>query len=275
MTKRGSPNFTPAVLLQTRSNMKKILMCFVFAASVWANTHAAPISFQSGETQVSLLELYTSEGCSSCPPAESWLARLKDSPDLWKKFAPMAFHVDYWDSSNWKDRWSSPEFTERQRAYADAWKSDEIYTPCFVLNGKEWHGWFMHQGIPGISDDEVGVLAVSSTDTNYWRATFIPAKPSSFGYEIHAALLAGGLNSDVTAGENGGRHLQHEFAVLNLVQIGMTTSNGVAKGRFILDTPQFGPEKIMAMTVWVTRVGELEPLQATGGWLISPADPAR
>ncbi len=58
---------------------------------------ADPVQFQSGATQTSLLELYTSEGCSSCPPAEAWLSRLKDSPKLWKDFVPVAFHVDYWD----------------------------------------------------------------------------------------------------------------------------------------------------------------------------------
>ncbi|HEY3915389.1 MAG TPA: DUF1223 domain-containing protein, partial [Verrucomicrobiae bacterium] len=217
----------------------------------------------------------TSEGCSSCPPAEAWLARLKDSPALWKDFAPMAFHVDYWNSLGWKDRWSSPEFTERQRAYAEAWKSDDIYTPCFVLNGEEWHGWLIRQRPPGAADEDVGVLEVGSTDTNYWRATFVSEKPLNDRYEIHAALLAGGLNSDVRGGENGGRRLQHEFVVLNLVQVGMTTSNSVASGKFILDTARYGLQKDLAVTVWVTRPGELEPLQATGGWVISPADSAR
>lgn len=255
--------------------MNKILMSLVLAATISAGSQAAPIRFQSGEKQVSLVELYTSEGCSSCPPAEAWLARLKASPDLWKKFAPMALHVDYWDSLGWKDRWSSPEFTGRQRAYAEAWKSDNIYTPCFVLNGKEWHGWFFRQGIASASDEDKGVLAVSSPDTNYWRVTFVPAQPLTTGCEIHAALLAGGLNSDVKAGENSGRRLPHEFVVLDLVQIGMTVSNGVARGRFILNPTRYGPQNDLAMTVWVTRPGALEPLQATGGWLVSPAGTAR
>ncbi len=194
---------------------------------------------------------------------------LKDSPDLWKTFVPAAFHVDYWNSLGWKDRWSSPEFTERQRAYAEAWKSESVYTPCFVVNGKESHGWFNGRKIPMEVGGDVGVLTVSSADTNLWSASFVPAKPTDTRYEIHAALLVGGLNSDVQAGENRGRRLQHEFAALNLVQMAMTTSNGTATGRFITDTARSNVKKDLAIAVWVTQAGKLEPIQATGGWLTS------
>ena len=76
-----------------------------------AKTHAeqsgSPIpatTFESGVTRTTLLELFTSEGCSSCPPAEKWLSQLKSNPDLWKKIVPIAFHVDYWDHLGWRDR---------------------------------------------------------------------------------------------------------------------------------------------------------------------------
>lgn len=255
--------------------MKKIVLSLALTGAVLADASGAPVHFQSGEKQVSVLELYTSEGCSSCPPAESWLASLKDSPDLWKEFAPIAFHVDYWNSLGWKDRWSSPEYTGRQRAYAEAWKSDNVYTPCFVVNGKEWQGWFDSKGIPAAAADNVSILSVTSTDTNHWTANFVPAKPSDAPYEVHAALLAGGLTSDVRAGENRGRHLRHEFTVLNLVQTAMVASNGTATGAFTSDTPRYNSEKDLAITVWVTRAGYLEPLQATGGWLILPGNASK
>src|SRR6201987_4807354 len=105
----------------------------------------ATVRFESGPAQVSLLELYTSEGCSSCPPAERWMARLKDSADLWTGFAPVVFHVDYWDSLGWKAPWSSTAFADRERAYAQVWGSDTIYTPCYVLDGREWRNWSFHQ----------------------------------------------------------------------------------------------------------------------------------
>ena len=83
---------------------------FVLAASAISiiTSLAAETRFESGPQQISLVELYTSEGCSSCPPAEAWLSRLKEEPGLWKNFVPIAFHVDYWDRLGWRDRFSSP-----------------------------------------------------------------------------------------------------------------------------------------------------------------------
>jgi hypothetical protein len=113
----------------------KILFCLVMLVSV--TVAAAPVSFQSSERQTALIELYTSEGCSSCPPAESWLSGLKSAPGLWNDFVPVTFHIDYWDNPGWRDKWSSKQFSDRQRDYARALGSAEIYTPEFVLNGKE------------------------------------------------------------------------------------------------------------------------------------------
>ena len=196
---------------------------------------------------------------------------LKDSPRLWKDFAPVAFHVDYWNYLGWKDAWSDAEFSERQRSYAQLWHSENIYTPELVLNGKEWHNSFTGKSGPKSAGEKVGVLSVASGDMKLWRVSFNPAKDSGARYAIHAALLAGGIVSNVKAGENQGRRLNHDFAVVNLVQIGMTTSNGVAKGKFSLNPPRAGAGKTLALTVWVTRAGQLEPVQATGGWLNPPA----
>src|SRR5437762_13623520 len=117
-------------------------------------------TFESGKTQASLIELFTSEGCSSCPPAEKWLSALKLNPDLWKRTVPVAFHVDYWDRLGWRDRFAKPEFTSRQQRYAAAWGGDSVYTPGFVVNGKEWRGWFGGNMTP-TSSTKVGVLRVS------------------------------------------------------------------------------------------------------------------
>src|SRR5205814_757208 len=83
-------------------------------------------TFESSDAQSSLIELFTSEGCSSCPPAEKWLSALKSSSDLWKKAVPVAFHVDYWDHLGWRDRFAKPEFTSRQQRYAAAWGGDSV-----------------------------------------------------------------------------------------------------------------------------------------------------
>src|SRR6266511_2020648 len=179
-----------------------------------------PKTFESGDTQNSLIELFTSEGCSSCPPAEKWLSALKSSSDLWKKAVPVAFHVDYWDHLGWRDRFAKPEFTSRQQRYAAAWGGDSAYTPGFVVNGKEWRGWFGGNGIPTTSI-KVGVLRVSLGDGGKLTATFVSETTQPRTLTLNIALLGNDLESDVKRGENSGRKLRHDFVVLELIKIDM------------------------------------------------------
>jgi hypothetical protein len=123
-----------------------ILMMWLSAAGYIFT--AETTTFESGETQTSLIELFTSEGCSSCPPAEKWLSAFNSNPDLWKKVVPVAFHVDYWNHLGWCDRFSKPEFTLRQQQYAAGWGGDSVYTPGFVVNGREWRDWFSGNALP-------------------------------------------------------------------------------------------------------------------------------
>jgi hypothetical protein len=245
-----------------------ITLTLLAGTPVMAQTNM--IKFQSAPERTALLELYTSEGCSSCPPTEAWLSGLKNSPRLWKDFAPVAFHVDYWNSLGWKDAWSDAEFSERQRSYAQLWHSDNIYTPELVLNGKEWHNWFTGNNGSKSDGKKVGVLTVTSGDTKFWRVNFNPEKNPNARYEIHAALLAGGIVSNVNAGENNGRRLEHDFVVMSLLQIGMTTSDGVANGRFVINAAKSNAGTTRALVVWVSLADEIQPMQATGGWLIAP-----
>jgi len=261
----------PDQLIEHMSHLVKKLLCLALLSTAAAKAQTNLIQFQSIREQTALLELYTSEGCSSCPPAESWLSGLQDSLQLWKAFAPVAFHVDYWDSLGWKDAWSNAGYSERQRAYASWWRSDSVYTPGFILNGQEWRNWFAEKNLSVIRRERVGILTVTSADTNHWQASFLPEQPAKTGYIIHAALLAGGIVSDVKTGENQGHKLRHDFVAVNVVHIGTTTSNGVVSGKFISDTTRFATGKTLALTVWVTQAGQLKSLQATGGWLIPPA----
>lgn len=234
-------------------------------AGVPAN--AAPMVFQSSERQTALLELYTSEGCSSCPPAEAWLSKLKTASGLWNEFVPVAFHVDYWNNLGWRDKLSNEQFSDRQRSYAQAWAAENIYTPEFVLNGREWHNWFGFRGIPSASTAKAGVLRASSLDGKHWLADFVPAQKGTADYDVTAALLVSDLRSDVTAGENSGRHLNHDFVVLSLITRPLTSQTNGFQGTFILDADPKGITGRLALAVWVTPGKRLVPLQATGGWL--------
>ena len=231
----------------------------------------APLEFQSSEHQEALVELYTSEGCSSCPPAESWLSGLKKAPGLWSDFVPVAFHVDYWNHLGWRDKWSNKEYSDRQRNYADAWASANIYTPEFVLNGKEWNNWFGFKGAPGLSETKAGLLKMSSEDTNLWNVSFVPAAAGNSDYEINAALLVSGLGSDVKAGENSGRHLKHDFVAIALVNQPLFRKDNGFKGVVTLAAGQKPVEGRLALAVWVTHSGRLEPVQSVGGWLAEAA----
>jgi hypothetical protein len=228
---------------------------------------AAPIQFESRDRQAPLVELYTSEGCSSCPPAEAWLSRLKEAPGLWSDFVPVAFHVDYWDHLGWSDKWASKGFSDRQRAYVQSWGSASLYTPGFVLNGREWSGW---RGAPPAPGNKSGVLKVTSEDAEHWQATFVPASPGASSYQVHSALLGSGLFSDVKAGENAGRRLRHDFTVLGFTEQPMVRKNSGFQATFILVARQRTPEGKLALAVWTTRTGRLESLQAVGGWLVGP-----
>jgi hypothetical protein len=232
-----------------------------------ATLPAAPAAFTSGPERVSLVELYTSEGCSSCPPAERFLASFRSSPELWRTYVPISFHVDYWNGGGWTDRLSTAAFTQRQYAYGQSGTLSSIYTPCFMVDGHEWEprGRLLRpKGRPGILRAELG-------DDGFCRVSLV-APPlvaeKRTRFFAHAALLAGGLTSRVTGGENEGRTLGHEFVVLRLSD-GPLARSGSARleGELNVDLSISGPAPRRALAVWVTRSDELTPLQATGGWI--------
>jgi hypothetical protein len=186
---------------------------------------------------------------------------------LWKGLVPVAFHVDYFDHLGWRDKWGSKTFSERQRAYARAWRTDSVYTPGFVLNGKEWADWSRASSLPSPSDVMVGVLKVASYEGQYWRIEFTPARPAQTRYEAQAAFLLNGLDSKVAAGENRGRQLAHDFVAAELTKGSLSPTGITAVGTLSLPRPKTPAKARLALVVWVTAFGSSEPLQATGGWI--------
>jgi hypothetical protein len=222
-----------------------------------ARLRGEPVHFASGESRTALIELFTSEGCSSCPPAERWLATLRDAPGLWRDFVPVAFHVDYWNRLGWPDRFSTREFTQREYDYSAAWGSNSVYTPCIVRDGAEQPGGSRPLAPSG---GAAGKLSVTYEGTTL-RAEFSPVGPRAGDtFEIHAAILGGGITSHVTGGENSGETLHHEFIALAL-------AHAPLGHELTLPVPKVSGVARHALAVWVTRRGELTPVQATGGWL--------
>lgn len=222
----------------------------------------ASVLAQSSEKQAALIELFTSEGCSSCPPAEAWMSQLAKHPRLWRDFVPVAFHVTLWDKLGWKDRFARPEFAQRHRSYSAAWKSGSVYTPAFAVNGRESRS----PQLPGGSGTGAGVLSIAQPSGGSVTLTYAPAAAAAAQWDVHVAMLANGVVSKVGRGENAGRDLRHDFVVVDYAREPMSSDGGTAQARYTLRGNDAAGSRT-ALAAWVTRRGDLAPVQATGGWL--------
>ncbi len=186
---------------------------------------AAECTVRSGPDANALIELYTSEGCSSCPPADRWLSSFARAPD--KRVVPVAFHVSYWDYIGWKDLFADARYTERQRAFAKATGARSVYTPQVILAGRDYRAW--HGSGAGAAIDGVKAKRAGATIEITPRATpgggvegevSAQALPATHGdLALVVAVTQNGLSSKVTAGENKGERLEHNFVVRDLAVI--------------------------------------------------------
>ena len=243
--------------------MKKTLAVFLLVI-ILANIGGADESrFESSNQQTALIELYTSEGCSSCPPAEAWLSKLKSDPGSWKDFVPVAFHVDYWDRLGWRDRFASREWTARQSDYASLLRTGSVYTPEFIRNGEEWTDWSRNPQVAKTDRSRAGILSVTSADDKTLSISYRSDEHTNF--EAHVALLGCGITNKIGGGENNGRQLQHDFVVLSQKSQIMRNDAGAFRTSITVDSSNKDvPQK--AIAVWITREKQLVALQATGGW---------
>ena len=220
---------------------------------------AKEIVLETSSSQVRLLELFSSEGCSSCPPAESWFSNLQSSDELWKSIVPVSFHVTYWDYLGWADRFARPEYSQRQEQYAALWNSGSVYTPEFVVNGEEWRGWFRGQTLAGSDPANPGKLTVR---INGVQVAVQFAANQKDNYKVYLAPLGMNLTSKVRGGENSGRNLRHDFVVLDL-----QTSDLQPNGGKWAATLNVKWQDAKAVAAWVTQGNNLTPIQAAGGFL--------
>lgn len=187
---------------------------------------AASCRVQSGSTQVALIELYTSEGCNSCPPADRWLTELAAEPTLRGRVAPLAFHVDYWDNLGWRDRFAQPGFSARQRALTAAQGSTTVFTPQVMINGRTTLDWSrdttFRQRIAAINaQPAMANLTLEVVPTSgAWQAQIqgrLQPRGSAVRAGVFVVLYQDGLTSQVTAGENAARRLHHERVTRELI----------------------------------------------------------
>ena len=220
---------------------------------------------RSDVTRSILIELYTSEGCSSCPPADRWLSGLKDHPALWDRLIPIAFHVDYWDYIGWKDRFARSDFTERQRQYSREGSIPTVYTPALISNGREWRNFSWKRPVE-VPNQKVGSLTVEKSQDNLDIKFQTEGRMTDDNLSIHVVLLGFGLKTDVRAGENSGRELIHNFVVLEYERDSLHLADGSYRGTLKPPQSNIVAEKF-ALALWISSKTEQTPLQAAGTWL--------
>jgi len=231
-----------------------------------AHLNAEEIVLPGQNTKGTLVELYASEACSSCPPAEKWLSHLKNDPRLWKEIFPVAFHVDYWDNLGWPDRFASKAYTLRQGDYAKRWNAANLYTPEFIVDGREWRRGFGEPELPLAKPEVTGPLqVVIQRDTGSVRVSHAPiASTASPHLTIHVAWLGMNISSEVKAGENGGRTLVHDFVVLDFQsQTATFTKEGIS-AEFSGPVIRFASDHPAAAVAWISG-DDGSIMQVTGG----------
>jgi hypothetical protein len=178
----------------------------------------AQCSAKSPPHTVALLELYTSEGCSSCPPADRFISSLAARPGLAQQVVPLALHVDYWDYIGWKDRFATRDYTERQRWLSGLAHSKTIYTPEIFVSSHELRDW---NTSARLSDALQRVNAKPAQADIVLRQRERTGKTAAVDVEVRApaggklfvALFENGLSSNVKSGENSGTTLKHDYVV--------------------------------------------------------------
>ncbi len=169
-----------------------------------------------------LVELFTSQGCSSCPPADEYLSKLIESGEKsGKQIIALSFHVSYWNRLGWTDPFSQEEFTHRQQRYSQAFGSSTIYTPQMIVNGNQAYSssrpGVINQGVTKVLSQTPNLrltTAITSVESKQVRFKVTTKNEDQFDtMYLHAALVEKGLSTAIKRGENVGRTLHHDNVV--------------------------------------------------------------
>jgi hypothetical protein len=235
--------------------MKHILMSLGLAAcAAWHGAGAQTCSGRSPAHTVALLELYTSEGCSSCPPADRFVSALRASGVTPSQAVLLSLHVDYWNDIGWKDPFSSAVFTERQRSLAGLVGSHTVYTPEFFVGGHELRDW--SGGVPDAVKriNATAAQAAIGITLGWPSAAGLPIEVKSSGPNgalLQVALVQNKVASKVTAGENGGHTLHHDFVVRQWLPALRIGRDGNAELARVLALPGGAPARDFAVSAFV------------------------
>jgi hypothetical protein len=242
-------------------NTMKLIFIILLSGSFLVG--ANEFVLESGKNQTQIIELYTSEGCSSCPPADRWISQLKHSKDLWSAFIPMAFHVDYWDYIGWKDKLALANNSHRQQIHRIFNNIPTVYTPGILKAGKEWRNWrFIQSNNVTIPPINVGKLTAKLFD-NQLTANFSPTNPLE-KYKLNIALMGMNIKNSIKAGENHGKLLKHDFVILKHQSYLSSTPEWdlTLDSNFLKHT-----YTDLAFVAWIEAEKNPSPIQAVGKFL--------
>lgn len=218
----------------------------------FAQSEPAQCSAQTGSAPTPVVELYTSEGCSSCPPADRWLSQLSPGGPV----LALGFHVTYWDRLGWPDRFASAEYTERQRLLQRAAGSTTVYTPQLVVDGQDWRGW--PGRLPAPADRPAPVLKLERSGAQHYVVSVPALARPAAGYW---AVLEDGHRSAVRAGENAGTTLRHDHVVRLYRPLAPWPAGAATRWQLTLTgTPDAATPRRVAFVLTDER--HLRPLQA-------------
>ncbi len=205
-------------------------------SAIAANESEAATPAGANATPV-VVELFTSEGCSSCPPADEILSKLdKTQPVQGVEIIALGEHVDYWNKLGWTDPYSSAEFSSRQSGYADAFGRDAVYTPQMIVDGRdEFAGGNGNKARDAIvraarsPKAKVELLSASGGTNNRdlklsVHISDIPQVTDGDAADVMLAITENNLRSEVSSGENAGRYLRHSAVVRRLSVLGNVTA---------------------------------------------------
>jgi hypothetical protein len=212
-----------------------------------------------------LVELFTSEGCSSCPPADALLAKLDhDQPVNGAQIIVLGEHVDYWDNLGWHDRFSSHQYTDRQKQYSVRLRVDDIYTPQMIVDGSDQFlgsdAPHAHRAIEHAAQISKIKLALSRPTVDGQKVSAsvtLPAPATSKPQaDLYAALVDPTDTTEVHSGENGGHRLQHVGVVRSLQRVGSLKDLTNGPVSFSLNAPGDAKPATMRMVVFAQQSGQ-------------------
>jgi hypothetical protein len=238
-----------------------ILSIAVCAASMPAITAFSMenCSAKSAAQLVPVVELYTSEGCSSCPPADAWLSTLKAAHKEGKVVA-QAFHVNYWDYIGWTDRFAAPAYTQRQRELSARTNLNSIYTPQIAKNGLTVRGYDAKTAIASNEAAQASIELLQK-EPNRFEARVLPAQTGA-AWSAYFTVTEHEHVSRVNAGENKGETLKHDFVVRQYVPLGQFSGAQTLKFSSLAPTLSAGKAHPRQINLVVTDSKSGKTLQA-------------